>query len=32
MEISLPVVLSFVLAIVIGYFAGRTANMFNRND
>jgi len=32
MELSLPVVLSFILAIVIGYFAGRTASLFNRND
>ncbi len=32
MELSLPAVLTFVLAIVIGYFAGRTASLFGRND
>jgi hypothetical protein len=30
MELVLP--LCVLLAIVVGYFAGRTANLFDRND
>jgi len=32
MELSLPSVLSFVFALVVGYFAGRTAKLLDRND
>ncbi len=32
MELSLPMVLTFVFAIVVGYFAGRMMSIRNRND
>jgi hypothetical protein len=32
MESPLPLVLSFVFALVVGYFAGRTAKLLDRND
>jgi hypothetical protein len=31
MEFTLPLVLSFVFAIVVGYFAGRTLGILGRN-
>jgi hypothetical protein len=32
MEHSMSTVLSFVFALVVGYFAGRTAKLLDRND
>lgn len=32
MELSLPLVLCFVFAIVVGYFAGRMMGILGRND
>jgi hypothetical protein len=32
MELPLPLVLTFVFAIVIGYFFGRIASIRGRND
>jgi hypothetical protein len=32
MEFSAPVVLCFVFAIVVGYFAGRMMGILGRND
>ena len=32
MEFSPPLVLCFVFAIVVGYFAGRMIGILNRND
>ena len=32
MELSLPAVLCFVFAIVVGYFAGRTMGILERNN
>jgi hypothetical protein len=32
MELSLPAVMTFVLSLVVGYFAGRTLNFRDRNN
>lgn len=32
MDLPLPLVLCFVLAVVVGYFAGRVMGILDRND